>query len=462
MSPPLTAAIPPDSERPGSYSRLHPLTPLLRGWAFLVAGAIAVGQQLFRGDLDVLELAVTGVAVMAFGVAAGAVSWWFTRFVITAEELRVESGVFVRRSRRIPIERLQAVDVVQPLAGRMLGLAEVRLEVAGGSGTESALAYLPLAEAHQVRRTLLAGAAGRRDEPGEARDEPPTGAELVVRVSPGLLLTGLLLSSRFLSAVLGFAALAGVLALADQPVGAPLLLAEIGAVGALVLRTFLAEYGFTLTEAAGGLRIRRGLLDVRFSTVLPGRVQGIVVRAPLLWRPRGWVRVEVDVAGYAGGSDDSTGESASTLLPISSGELADVVTRRVLPGVAVGEVPLVPVPARARWVAPFAWRFLAVGSDESAVVTRSGWLDRRTDVVPLAKIQSVRIRQGPLQRRLALADVLVDSPPGPLDATAKHRPSHEARALALILLHRARLARRADEEAAAPSGRVRGVSTPRL
>jgi putative membrane protein len=128
----------------------------------------------------------------------------------------------------------------------------------------------------------------------------------------------------------------------------------------------------------------------------------------------------------------------------------------------VGEVPLAPVPARARWVAPFAWRFLAVGSDESAVVTRSGWLDRRTDVVPLAKIQSVRIRQGPLQRRLALADVLVDSPPGPLDATARHRPSHEARALALILLHRARLARRADEEAAAPSGRVRGVSTPRL
>jgi putative membrane protein len=113
----------------------------------------------------------------------------------------------------------------------------------------------------------------------------------------------------------------------------------------------------------------------------------------------------------------------------------------VLPGVAVGEVHMVPVPRRARWVAPLSWRLLAVGVDESSLVARSGWLDRRTDVVPLAKIQSVRIRQGPLQRRLALADVLVDSPPGPLDATAKHRASEEARALALTLLHRARRAR---------------------
>jgi putative membrane protein len=424
------------------FARLHPLTPLLRGWAFLVAGAVAVGQQLL-GDIDPVTLALTALAVLALGVLVGAASWWFTRFRIAEDELRIESGVFRRRSRRIPIERLQAVDVVQPLAARLFGLAELRLEVAGGSRTEAPLSYLPLGEAHRVRAALLGQVSGARPPVEGSAAPPPPGHRLILSVPPGQLLAGVLLSTQFLFPLLSALVFAGFLVASAQPVGVALLLPWLAGVGSVVAKDFVAQYGFTLSESADGLRIRRGLLDVRTQTVPPGRVQGIAIVEPLLWRPLHWVRLQIDVAGYVGTGDHSTAKSLSTLLPVSRASLADAVVTRVLPGVAVRTVPLAPAPPAARWLRPVGWRYLAVGVDDSVLVTREGWLVRRTSIVPHAKTQSVRLRQGPCQRRLGLADVHVDSPPGPVRAIGRHRLPADARALALDQLVRARAARRA-------------------
>jgi putative membrane protein len=65
--------------------------------------------------------------------------------------------------------------------------------------------------------------------------------------------------------------------------------------------------------------------------------------------------------------------------------------------------------------------------------------------VPHAKTQSVRIEQGPLQRRLRLADVHVDTPRGPVHAVARQLDPAVARELALGQLDRARAAREAAE-----------------
>ena len=53
------------------------------------------------------------------GHAADNVSWRFTRFVIDDEELRIESGVLVKTSRKIAFERIQSVDIIQPFAARI-------------------------------------------------------------------------------------------------------------------------------------------------------------------------------------------------------------------------------------------------------------------------------------------------------------------------------------------------------
>ena len=75
------------------------------------------------------------------------------------------------------------------------------------------------------------------------------------------------------------------------------------------------------------------------------------------------------------------------------------------------------------------------------MMTSAGWLTRVWSVVPHGKTQSVRIRQGPWQRRLRLATVHIDSPPGRVQATALHRDVGEARRIMSGQLERARSAR---------------------
>jgi putative membrane protein len=87
------------------------------------------------------------------GLAAGAASWWFTRFRIGGDELRIDSGVLVRRSRRIRLDRIQAVELQQPFLARIVGMAALGIETAGGSGTEATLAYLSLARARSCAGT---------------------------------------------------------------------------------------------------------------------------------------------------------------------------------------------------------------------------------------------------------------------------------------------------------------------
>ncbi|HVE75071.1 MAG TPA: PH domain-containing protein, partial [Mycobacteriales bacterium] len=105
--------------------------------------------------------------------------------------------------------------------------------------------------------------------------------------------------------------------------------------------------------------------------------------------------------------------------------------------------PASPAPARARLLAPLAWRRLGVGVDARHVLVTSGVLTTSTDVLPLAKIQSVRMTQGPWQRRLRLASVHADGAGRRLAvASALHRDVEEAEALFAELTDRARAARR--------------------
>jgi len=47
-----------------------------------------------------------------------------------------------RDSRQLPTARIQAVDLVRPFFARMLGLAEIRVRLAGSTDADGRLAYL--------------------------------------------------------------------------------------------------------------------------------------------------------------------------------------------------------------------------------------------------------------------------------------------------------------------------------
>ena len=424
--------------RTDDWRRLHPLTPLLRGWRVLLLLVAAFGQQGLQqsGELDPLYLGLGVLAATALAVLYGLLVWRTTRYRLTATELQVDSGLLQRRSRRVPLTRLQSVDVVRPVVARVLGLAELRMEVVGGGSTEAPLAYLTEDHARALRARLLAAAAGRPDEAVE------TAHAVLVAVPTGTLVASVLLGAPLIATAVYAVLLVAVAAVASHAAITVALATLPAYAGFLTVggKRVLAEYGFTVAESADGLRLRHGLLDTRSQTIPAGRVQSVRLLEPLLWRPFGWVRVEVDVAGYAGRGEQQSATKA--LLPVAPRALAHALVGRVL-GAGL-PVAAAPVPDRVRWRAPLSRRRLLAGLDDRHLVTTHGVLTTTTDVVPLAKVQSLRLTAGPWQQRLRLASVHADTAgrrlPG---AVARHRDTHEARALLAELTGRTRTARRA-------------------
>ena len=111
-------------ERP--FKRLSPLTPLVRSFLLVVAVLASSWDDILRGDIG--PLAWVLLALLVAGAAYGAVSWWRTKYWIEADELRVDTGVVSRQSRRIRVDRLQGIDIVQPFVARVFGLAELKMD----------------------------------------------------------------------------------------------------------------------------------------------------------------------------------------------------------------------------------------------------------------------------------------------------------------------------------------------
>jgi putative membrane protein len=438
--------------------RLHPLSPLLRGGRLAVLAVVAISWQGYQNlGTQRWLLAVLGVAVLT--LIGSVVSYLVTGYHVVGRELRIYEGLISRRTRAIPVERLQSVELVRPVLARLFGLAELRLEVVGGSKTEAPLAFLTVDEARALRERLLGLARARTAPAGGAAATPvegvagPMGDAAAARaavtaperilhvVNNRDLLVSQLLRPQWLALPFGIAAPILYFAFEFQltfVAVASTVTAVVGAIQAPV-RALLSDWRFTLAETADGLRLRRGLLETRSQTVPPGRIQSVGVEWPLLWRSSGWVRASMHVAGV---SLREQAEQRAGLLPVGTVDTAERVLAEALPGFVLRTVAIKPVPPRAAWLAPFRRYVLGYQLSPTAFVTRDGLLTRRLVIVPYGRIQSVRIRQGPLQRRIRLASVWADTAAGGTAAVALHLDQAEAKALAIELAERSRHARR--------------------
>nr|WP_327728337.1 MULTISPECIES: PH domain-containing protein [unclassified Streptomyces] len=423
-------------EKPVVEHRLHPVTPLRRAWApvaVLIGWAVhdpdGAQRNLMRLDTTTLLIGL-GVFIPAAALY-GFLTWWFTHFAVTDSELRIRTGLLFRRTAHIRLERIQAIDVTRPLLARIAGVAKLRLDVVG-TDKKDELAYLGEAHAGALRAELLARAAGFAPETAHEVGEAPV--RRLLKVPAGVLAMSLVLTGATWATLVAAVVVPSVLWFVTESVWTVLATALplLGAAGASSVGRFVAEYDWTVGDSPDGLRIDHGLLDRAHETVPPGRVQTVRVVEPLLWRRRGWVRVELDVAG----------SSNSVLVPVAPREVAESVIARVLPGVAVPDAAaLVRPPGRARWCVPLWWRGYGLAVSDTVFAARHGLLRRRLDLVPHAKVQSVRLSQGPWQRSKGLADVHVDTGANKT-VTARLRDAGEAAELLRAQAERSRTGRR--------------------
>ena len=421
--------------------RTAPITPIVTTARALPVLVIIVLVNLPRAKSIGVAGSIIGAAVVAVVIAGFAwLSWQrLTYWFDDDGDFRVDSGVLQRRERRLQLSRLQSVDVVQPLIARVFGMAQLKVEVAGSSDSRVTLSYLTADRAGELRAEILARSAGVRHDAGEAPESVITTVPTPVLLVSGLLSVGLMSA---VVAVLVFGVLALIFA---GPVGAIGLIAAVVVPGLAIFGYFTSNFNFTVADSPDGLRIRHGLLGVEARTVPPGRVAAIDFVEPLLWRSKGWVSVRLTVAGASGDDSGDEVQKSKVLLPVATWDVAREVVARILPGVDPEAVDRVGAPERVRRRSPIQWRQLGLGYDDRVVVSRRGRITRHTTVTPHARVQSVRLTQGPWERALQLASVHFDVVPGQVRAYAPHRPVAEAHDFAYAEVERARLAGRADK-----------------
>lgn len=570
----------------GQPQRLHWLTPILKTWQLVLALLAFLAYQNLQeirelskqaenyhllDDVGLVVLVVL-VGVVAFLAVMGLyayVSWRCMSYTLDAKSITLHQGIIFKNKRSVYLERIQSVDINRTLVARLLGLGTVRIESAGGSGSNLDLSYLKNSELAGIRAQLLEaafaakaphegaamgmqamgavpgqfdagqGAAPGAQVPGQmpapgvpagapgqmttasgapAGQVPAAGAQVVAQpggqmpgqyvqgghytqagqygagqyaagaqleeqtlysVSSTRLIGSYLLNPALALSLVGVIAIiiAGVFALsgvsdAGAIMGAGFgLFAAASAMASSLWGRFNHDFNFSLAVSRVGLRLHGGLTQTYSRTLPPNRIHAVELTQPLMWRLKGWWRVEVLTAGVSGASEgtDSTGENkanftADSLLPVGDWgqalyalwlvipELASANPQALLNNMAYGVGTANPsgdhlwcAPGRTRWLDPLLYKRNAVAVTDTAVLIRAGRFKRRLIVLTHERSQSLALSQGPFERLVDVANIKFDMVPGSIKPVIRHLDTGQARQLWAHQAHRARMRRAAEE-----------------
>ena len=450
--------------------RLHPWSWLFVLLAQLREFALPLIALLVFGRGGDWQEAAAGIAALALALAA-VVRYYTYRFRIERDELVVRSGLLTRGVRHVPFARISNIVLQQNLLHRLFRVTEVRLESAtGGTQSEAQMRVLSLADAEALESLVRAARREASADPAANQDGQPEAADPPLLQVPLRHLLWLGLSSN--RGMVVVAALFGVAWQFDVgnmgrlmansvesvyqwvggiAIGVAFLATAVlvFVIASLALRllgviiTVLRFHGFMLHESGARLSAEGGLLT-RLRVHVPRRkVQRWVLGEPFLLRAVGLRTLSVETAGNAALNEERAGDA---LVPVAPAAQVAALLGRWLPDAKLDQRDWQPVHPRAwrRWAfwpalivlgvvclqisgfglqalpmlalvalpilhARASARFAGWARRGNLLLWRHGWLEREWQIIDLARIQVLRLRQTPFDRRAGMADLIADS-----------------------------------------------------
>lgn len=190
------------------WHRVHPLTPILESLGVLVGIFIAAAyglqnfaqtaiEDLARGDgvnlgfagwlraHPLVILAVVGgiVLILLSTALFSWLAWRVMGYRIDSEAIYYRRGLLSKKLRKARLDRVQSIDLQQKLLPRILGMAELVFDVAGGADSNISLKYLSKKRAESLRDELLDDVRAKK-QGGQKSEQTPIGA-VPAEVAPG-------------------------------------------------------------------------------------------------------------------------------------------------------------------------------------------------------------------------------------------------------------------------------------
>src|SRR6267143_2128099 len=110
----------------------------------VLVALVVIADITFLNTSDPLRLYLTliVVALALLWLIVVWIRWQSITYTLTDQRIKLESGVFGRQEKVIPIDRVQDCTTNQSLIGRVLGYGRVEVDAAGAQGAE-VLDHLP-------------------------------------------------------------------------------------------------------------------------------------------------------------------------------------------------------------------------------------------------------------------------------------------------------------------------------
>ena len=461
-----TAVLPQD----GQEHRLHPLSWLFVLIAQLRQFILPLAVLLFAGRGDRHDL--WGLLAVGALVVASLAEYFTYRYTLQGDGIRIRSGWLHRSLREIPFARIHNVNLHQSLLHRLFGVAEVRLEAAGGIKPEAQMRVLRMDQALALE--ALVRRRGHADDAATASDAEPT-APLLVLSTGEVVRLGLISNRGMLVVAAAFGAFAqtgndvfGMLVKRwgkavtgwltdfagahahDDPLVIGLAAASLLVVALVLVRllsvllAILQFHGFTLREDDGRLSVERGLLARSRSSAKRRRIQAWSLHEGVLHRWFGRRSLRLTTAsGQRGGEEQRT---LKEIAPIATPQRCDELIHHFLPEAGWDALDWRPLHRRAwlRIAVPglllifavtsvLCWRYGSLGltglllvplqlwrahriaaacgfADNGRIVAwRTGWLSKTWNFAEIGKLQAARLSRSPLDRRFGMASLLLDT-----------------------------------------------------
>jgi putative membrane protein len=412
---------------------------------------------VFSGGTSINTFNILAAVLIATGIVVSysvLLAWEYlvwTRFDYYIEEgsVKITKGVIRRQEREIPFRRIQNVDVNRNLVHRVLGIAEIDLETAGGGETEASLKYVDADDVEDIRDSI------KHQEERKNRGEESVEEDSLYHISDRNLV---ILSATDFGARTFFVFLAGF---GFFSAGSGFLIQEVGLAGSIVFslillisalgifiysfaRNFEKYYGFRLWRSGNSLKYERGLLNRREGTIPLEKVQSLGFEENLLKRLFGYATLKIETAGYSGQKAMEKGAEAA--IPLARRDQAIKYSEQ-LGKLELPDMNRIPGKARRRYFARYMilitgtsaavylisnsstaagvvlgtgtvvsgiaahlkWVHRGYAEEEDNMFARNGFWNRRTDIVPYYRIQNLIETQTIFQRRWNLASLTIDT-----------------------------------------------------
>ena len=385
--------------------------------------------------------------------------WRNFEYEIREDGLKIISGVITKNDRDIPLKRIQNIDVNRNIIQRMIGIAKVDVETAGGNDTEAALKFLTLEDAESMQKKVRELKNRRKtteqEKKGSEREDFALSNRDLTILSLASVDQRLLGGAIGLVSIIGGSAglqlLDGSISVAQLAIGGIIaVLATVGFWIATSFSTFMKYFDFKLYFHDNALEYERGLLNRASGTIPEEKIQDIIIDENFIQRYFNYASLKVETAGYvSSGNQQELDTGKETVIPLAKrheiekyaeeiGGYTDpefnsihekarsrYFRRYLLAGTALAAltftvsqfyqlpftayIPSVLLMVLSRKAAQLKWQKIGYALREDHFYTRKGFWNRQTYVVPYFRVQNLMQNQSILQKRWNQSSLLMDT-----------------------------------------------------